>query len=284
MSKAIQSFHYRLAHPGYSVFPGAHPGQMVGSGQLFKRHEPLLASPDPRRIDLRASLLDPFAGYRVRVFQQHSKLNVYAIADLSASMTLTGQQDKRQTLAELVLSAAQSALQCGDSFGFIGCGQRLEQRWTLPAGSSLQPVREMLNRLPALTAQTGADSLARIAPLLSARRSLVFLVSDYHFALSGLRQILHPLAMHAVVPVVLWQAAEAADLPSWGLVRFKDAESRRSRTVLMRPALKQRINQAFTVRRQQLQQVFRSFGMEPLFLSGAYRAEAMTRYFQQHTP
>ncbi len=55
MTQAIESFHYRLAHPGYSVFPGAHPGQMVGSGQLFKRHEPLLASPDPRRIDLRAS-------------------------------------------------------------------------------------------------------------------------------------------------------------------------------------------------------------------------------------
>jgi hypothetical protein len=64
-------------------------------------------------------------------------------------------------------------------------------------------------------------------------------------------------------------------------VRFKDAESRRSRTLLMRPVLKQRIIQAFEQRRLQLRQCFRAFGMEPLFLSNDYRADTLNRYFQQ---
>lgn len=278
MSHAIESFNYQLAHPGYSVFPGAHPGQMVGSGQLFKRHEPFLASPDPRRIDLRASLLDPFNSYRVRVFQQHSKLTVTVIADLSASMTV-----KLPMLADFLLSAAQSALQLGDSFGFIGCGPSLDHRWLLPAGPAMEPVREMSRRLTSLRTNGTADSLSRIAPLLPKRRSLLFLVTDCHFSLTKLRQILQPLASHAVVPVVWWDEAECRDLPEWGLVRFKDAENRRARTLLMRPDLKQRIIQSFEKRRIVLTHTFRSFGVEPLFLNGAYRAESMTQYFQQHT-
>lgn len=276
MNQAIASFHYRLAQPGVSVFPGAHPGRMVGGCQLFKRHEPLLASPDPRRIDLRASLLDPFQQYRVRVFQQHSQLTVYVIADLSASMV-----GKLPALGDFVLSAAQSALQLGDRFGFIGCGTNLDQHWLLPAGAAMPPVRELVKRLPAFRGQSAADSLAQIAPLLPARRCLLFLVSDCHFSLCRLQAILQPLTRHAVVPMVWWEPAEYAGLPDWGLVRFRDAENRRSRTLFMRPNLKQRIAQVFEQRRRQLQHSFRAFGMEPLFLTGAYRAESLTRYFQR---
>lgn len=127
-----------------------------------------------------------------------------------------------------------------------------------------------------------ADSLQQISPLLPTRRSLLFLVSDCHFSLIRLRQILQPLTSHVVVPLVWWDAAEYQDLPEWGLVRFKDAESRYARTMLMRPYLKQRIIQSFEQRRIALTDTFRSFGMEPLFFSGEYRAETMTQYFQQH--
>lgn len=277
MSKAVPSFHYRLAHPGYSVFPGAHPGQTVGGGQLFKRHEPLLASPDPRRIDLRASVLDPFQHYRVRVFQQHSKLAVYVIADLSASM-----RGKLPLLADFVLSAAQSALECGDSFGFIGCGPSLDRRWLLPASQTLQPARDLAIRLTDYQAHGKADSLQRAATLLPARRSLVFLVSDCHFDPASLRKLLRPLTPHAVVPMVAWDEAEYRRLPEWGLARFKDAENGRERTLLMRPDLKRRIVQAFEDRREQLRRIFRAFGMEPIFFSGSYRAEAMDHYFLRH--
>lgn len=277
MAPAIRSFHYRLAHPDYCVFPGAHPGQAIGSGQLFKRHEPLLASPDPRRIDLRASMLDPFQQYRVRVFQQHSKLSVYVVADLSASM-----RGKQEALADFVLSAAQSALESGDSFGFIGCGQQLDRHWLLPAGQTMQPVHELAARLRTHTGHGTAASLAQATQLLPPRRSLVFWVSDDHLDEITLRRLLQSLTPHAVVPVVWWAEAEYRTLPDWGLVRFQDAESGGHKTLLMRPALKQRIVQAFEQRRQLLKRTFRAFGMEALFISGGYRAELLERYFLQH--
>lgn len=275
--RTIETFHYRLAHPGYSVFPGAHPGQTVGGGQLFKRHEPLLASPDPRRIDLRASALDPFQHYRVRVFQQHSKLAVYVIADLSGSM-----RGKMPLLADFVLSAAQSALECGDSFGFIGCGPSLDRRWLLPASQTMQPVRELAKRLADFQAHGKADSLQGAATLLPARRSLVFLVSDCHCDPASVQKLLRPLTPHAVVPMVTWDETEYLGMPEWGLARFKDAETGHAKTLLMRPDFKRRILKSFEDRREQLRRIFRAFGMEPLFFCGAYRAETIDRYFLQH--
>lgn len=273
---ALPLFHYRLAQPGYSAYPGAHPGQTLGSGQLFKRHEPLLASPDPRRIDLRASFLDPFQHYRVRAFQQHSKLAVYVIADLSASMA-----GRREALADFVAAAAQSAMQLGDSFGFIGCGERLDRHWLLPAGLGLQPAQDLSRRLRGAVLQGGADALQQVAPLLPSRRALLFLYSDCHFGLDRLRRILQPLAAHAVVPLLPWQADQAEKLPDWGLLRLQDAESGRRQTLWMRPSLKRRLIEAALLRQTALQHVFRSFGMEALFVGGAYSNEPLNRYFLQ---
>ncbi|QWF70148.1 MxaS protein [Methylomonas paludis] len=281
MTKPINCFDYRIARLGSSAYPGAHPGQMLGGGQLFMRHEPLLAYPDPRRIDLRASVLDVFQHYRVRVFQQPSKLNVYVIADLSASMAYRGVHTKLSVLADFVLSAAQSALQCGDHFGFIGCGQHLDRRWLLPAGTDLHQVRKLTEHLLDWQCQGTAESLVQLAPVLPSRPALLFLVSDYHFDLTRLRHILQILSAHRVVPLVLWDQGEYAELPKWGLVNFKDLETGRSRTLWMRPALQQRINQAFAQRRQLVLRTCREFGREALFMDGEYRSEVLTHYFQQ---
>lgn len=278
MNQANELFHYRLSQPASSVLPGAHAGKLLGAGQLFKRHEALLASPDPRRIDLRASLLDPFQQYRVRVFQQPSKLSVYVVVDLSASM-----RHQLAHISQFVWSAAQSAVQLGDDFGFIGCGETLHPHWILPARSALRPVQELLVRLQGLQALTHAESLTHVNSLLPNKRSLLFLVSDGHFSLQRLPAILQPLARHAVVPMIWWHSAEINHLPEWGLVRLQDAENRRSRTLLLRPALKQRIIQAYEQRKTLLRQGFRAFGMEPLFLTDAYQAADVNRYFQQHS-
>lgn len=281
MRETIDTFHYRLAHPGFCALPGAHPGQMIGSGQLFKRHESLLASPDPRRLDLRASLLDPFGHFRVKAFQQHSRIEVLVIVDLSASMTLSGEHSKMPTVADFLVSAAQSAFESGDDFGFLGCGSALDKQWWFPKGLHALRVFELAERLANVkTGQQGVD-LTQVQPYLPLRRSLVFLVSDFHFDLNALSRLGRLFGQHAVVPVVLWNKAEYIDLPEWGLIKFQDAENRRTRTLLMRPALKRKIVAAFDERRLTLQHCFRAKGAEPLFIEGRFQASQLTNYFLQ---
>jgi len=278
MSTPIEFFQYRPTRLVHSMFPGAHPGQMVSSGQLFKRHEPLIARPDPRRIDLRSSVLDPFSSYKVRVQQQHSVLDVYLLADLSASMAFAG---KRQVIVDFLLSAAGSALDYGDNFGFVGCGQQIRDDSFLPASRHMGRIRGLAEQLQKQAFDNSSESLLQTHNVLPAHRALIFLLSDFHFDLDWINRIMPALNRHDVVPLVLWDAAEYAGLPDWGLVDFQDMENRARRTLLMRPGLKLKIAEAFKRRKQSLQHRFRAFGAEPLFIEGAFKAAQLTVYFQQ---
>lgn len=279
MTANTQPFQYRLPRPVVGVFPGAHPGQMVDNGQLFKRHDTLIARPDPRRIDLRASLLDPFGNYQVRVQQQHSAIDVYLLADLSASMQFVGSYDKRRALADILLSVAASAMQYGDNVGFIACNQRVLSDCYLPAAKHLGQIQAMAKRLEQIKLQPGSAGLQHVQPYLPKQRALVFLASDFHFPLPQLQGIFQNLRRHNVVPLVLWDQAEYSRLPDWGLFQVQDLETGRRRTLWLRPGLKRNIEHAFAQRRAQLQQQFRALGCEPLFIENAYRAEQLGQYF-----
>jgi uncharacterized protein (DUF58 family) len=281
MTAHIQPFQYRLPRPVVGVFPGAHPGQMVGNGQLFKRHDTLIARSDPRRIDLRASLLDPFGNYQVRVQQQHSAVDVFLLADLSASMGFSGANEKRQVLADMMLSIAASALEYGDNFGFIACNERVLTDCYLPAGKHMGRIQALAKRLEQMELQPGFAGLLQAQRYLPNHRALVFLVSDFHFPLPHLQAVLQRLSRHDVIPLVLWDQAEYSRLPDWGLFQVQDMETGKRRTLWLRPSLKRKIEQAFAQRRDQLQHQFRAFGCEPLFIENGYRAEQLGQYFLQ---
>lgn len=282
MPATAEVFRYRPAQTSPKVFPGAHPGRMVSSGRLFKRHEPLIAAPDPRRIDLRASVLDPFGGYKVRVFQQHSVLDVVMAVDLSASMAFSGRHSKPALTGQILASVYASTAFYGDRFAAIGCGSQTNDPIRLPTGRLSEGVVEKFGRL--LKAAMHAEScsgLVKLPDFLPRQRSLVFLLSDFHMPLPFLQSLLPTLAQHEVVPLVLWDAVELGALPLWRLVRLQDAEQGKAGTVLLRPALLAKIRQAYDARRRQLQYCFRKHGMEPLFLDQGYQPELLDRYFHR---
>jgi hypothetical protein len=87
------------------------------------------------------------------------------------------------------------------------------------------------------------------------------------------------LRQHDVIPLVVWQTVDYEHLPEWGLVSFQDSESRATRTLFMRPALRRKIVKNFQQRRQHLQSFFRGYGCEPLFLKDHFQAAQLQAYF-----
>jgi uncharacterized protein (DUF58 family) len=269
-----QIFQYRLAMPSSRVYPGAHVGRRVSSGHLFKQHEPLIAHPDPRRIDLRASVLDVFGQYRVRVYQQHSLIDVLLLVDLSASMS------PNKTLLLACLDAiAESAFSYGDRFSFMACGNQDSNSYQLKHCQQRGALRAFSQQLQAAHFTSQNPHWQAALPHLPSRPSLVFLLSDFHFDLAGLAPILPQLRQHDVIPLVVWQTADYENLPEWGLVNFQDSENRATRTLFMRPALRRKIVQNFQQRRRHLQSFFRGYGCEPLFLQDDFNAAQLQSYF-----
>lgn len=272
--------HYKVAWRAAGNHPGHHPSRQQGGGLAFSHHVPLADAPDPRRFDVRASLRDPFGQVQVRVYRQTSAVPVWVVADLSASMAYVGAHARMEVLADLVAALAYSAYRTGDRFGFVGCDSRPCDDWWLPATLQRAAGLELATRLRGWRPRgREAGGLLGAAERVGGRRGLVFLVSDFHLPLDFLAQVLGSLAPHDVVPVVLWDRQEYAELPRFGLVRVADPESGATRLLFMRPTLRRRIGEAFAARRAALTALCAHHGRLPLFLEQGFEADEVTHYF-----
>ncbi|MGZ8218422.1 DUF58 domain-containing protein [Methylomagnum sp.] len=274
-----REFHYRIPGHAGGARPGAHPSRQVGDGQRFRHLAPFLAHPDPRRLDLRASLTDPFETWRVRLCEQRSAIPVYALADVSGSMDFRGVHPKIAVLADFIEGLAESVYRAGDTLGLLAAAEDIRPEFCLSPSRLPGPAFRLAARLrPFRPHGLGCRGLVQAGRLLPGRRCLVFLLSDFHLPLNLLREILTGLCRHDVVPVVLWDEGEA--LPdARGLARLADLEGGGQRLLLLRPALRERLADNLRQRRERLVWLFRQFGWEPLFLSKGFDPDQVTRYF-----
>lgn len=230
---------YRLVWRTSGVRIGAHRGKVEGTGGLFRDFDLLARSQDPRRIDLRMSLRDPFDNLYVRRFEQKTSITVYALVDLSASMGFEGNVDKMDVVADLCGALAASARRIGDSFGLIGCDERIVPEFFLPATRSRGGEADMVAALRAyVPSGHGAEGLLDGASYLAGRRKLVFVISDFYLPLSLIEALFEALSQNDVVPIVLKDRRELKDLPRYGLVSLADLETGRRRLLAMRPSLR----------------------------------------------
>jgi uncharacterized protein (DUF58 family) len=233
---------------------------------------------DARHLDVRAMLADPFGQLMVKSFRQRAAVPVWVLADVSASMGFGG---KLTRLAEFADAAAWSAWRTGDPFGCFVCDGAIRWDLSLPLRWHKGLAEGGWNaRIEQFRPDAGRhEGLLEAAWQLGRRRSLVFLLSDFHWPEAELATLFDALAGHDVVPVVVWDEAEYAKLPGFGLAELLDPETGLRRRLFLRPALREKIAQCYAQRREQLTGLCSAQGRLPFFLSDRFDPEAMTRYF-----
>lgn len=278
----LKEFHYKIDWRTKSHLPGHHRSTQSGGGLEFRGNVPLLDAPDPRRLDIRASLSNPFDQWFVRSFRQRSQMPVYLIADLSASIGFRGIRNKLDVMADFTESLAYSVHRSGDRFAFIGCDESVRTDFLMPPTHALGGGLDIAQRLRRFE-PTGKSvaGLQDIQPYLPRQKGLIFLVSDFHIDDASIIHTLQMLAAHRVCPLVLWDRAEYQRMPKFGLVSIQDSETGRRRTVLLRRSLHERIQAEFETRRIALVELFMKHGTRPLFVRDAFDAEQVTKYFFQ---
>ena len=287
---ALREIVYRMDAPVRGAWPGRHRSRSGDGGFEFRAHLPLQDAPDARRLDLQASLREPFGRWLVRANSQRLAVPVVLLADLSASMAHDGGSDaeapgnavpRQQVLADLTDSLAWSVWKSGDSFGFFGCTDQLLPDWTLLPSRARGAGAGLAERLRRHQPDgRSAEGLLQVAPLLGRRRALVFIASDFHLPLSQIDRLLAGLATHQVVPVLLARPDEPELGPRQGLVPLLDAETGQRRLVWWRPALRQRWQAQWAERTAGLQAMFRRHRLRPVSLPGVFDADVLTRHFQ----
>lgn len=282
---SLHEFYYRLPARAGGFRPGSHLGTSLGHGQEFAAHMRLLDNPDPRRLDLRASLRNLRREWLVRVHRQRVSVPVHAVVDVSASMRFGARASKLHVAADFLEGLGHSAFRAGDPVGMLAFDavERTDlfvpARHSRGAGYAMSAMLREFASAGASARAGGAEGLSQAARRLADRQGLIFLVSDFHWALEVLDGILDMLAQAYVVPMITWDPAEAEPPPGNALLAVRDAESGRQRTLWVRKTLRAQWRDAVAARRARLDALFLARGLRPIHLHGAFEAEAVSRYF-----
>ncbi|MCB5183863.1 DUF58 domain-containing protein [Methylobacillus gramineus] len=277
-----KEFTYQVGWRSRGRHPGRHVSAQRGLGMDFVGHAPLIAYPDPRRIDLRLSLRDPMEQVFVRIYNQRSATPIFVACDLSGSMGFSGHTNKLKTAAEITASAAQSASRINDPFGFIGFDHVVREDWISLPSVRVQAAYALADQLQHYRpAHVDGNGLLDVAQHLPRERSLVLLVSDFHMPLEIIEEALILMQRHHVVPIVLWDAAEYKAMPEFGLTHVTDSETGEKRTLLLRKGTHARIQAAFAERHAALTALFMRYDLPPFFIEQGFDADALTEYFYQ---
>jgi uncharacterized protein (DUF58 family) len=251
LSKALRDFEYSIDWRSAVLRAGRHRSRRSGSGFEFRGVMPVTQAPQSKRIDIRSTLLAPDGIPRVRVFEEKSSVKVILVVDLSASVAYGNRQWEMANLACIV---AYSAYRTGDMFGYIGYGEKIEC-YESPVFSKEAVFDIGLLLWNHEFRAKNHQGLSEVAAYLPNERSLIFWFSDFHLPERDIAAFLEETKAHDVRAVAFWDNAEF-NLPSFGFVRFRDAESAAERLIFMRPAIKRKLEREFADKRKKLVRLF----------------------------
>lgn len=181
---------------------------------------------DVRHIDwnVTARLQTP----HVREYYEDREVTAWFLLDLSPSVDFGSHDVRKRSLStEFVSVLARMLTRHGNRVGAVFYGDAVDA--VLPPRSGreqvLHIVHRMLSRPPRpRSGETNLKELMRAAYELIARRSIVFVVSDFISAPGWGTPLAHLAQRHEVLAVRLYDPLEI-DMPDLGLVLMQDAES-----------------------------------------------------------
>ena len=224
---------------------------------------------DVRHIDwnVTARLQTPY----VRQFNEDREVTAWFVLDLSPSVDFgSGDVRKRTMSAEFVGLLARLLTRHGNRVGALIYGSDVET--VIPAGSGRRHVLHILQSMlhrpsPRRQKETDLARFLQAALLVIARRSLVFVVSDFISTPGWHRQLAQLSRRHEVLAVRLYDPLEQ-ELPDLGLLVVQDSETGERLFVDTHDkGFRKRFVAAAEQRETELRRAFRESGVDALELS-----------------
>jgi len=274
----IRRIQIRTSHKVDELLAGTWHSAFKGRGIEFEEVRPYQVGDDVRAIDwnVTARSNQPF----IKLFREERELAVQLLVDLSASLDFgTGEQTKRELVAELGATLAMSAIKNNDKVGLTLFTDDVENSIPARKGSRhvLRLIRELLYCKPIGTGtnlKKAIDHLNRT----NKRRTVVFLVSDFQDA-----NFEKPLKVASRKHDIILNDPRESELPNVGLVRLRDAET--GEVVMLDTASRKnrelfaRLNQEQAAQRDTM---FRRLKLEPIHIrTGQDPIEPLRRYFHK---
>ncbi|MDR2038429.1 MAG: DUF58 domain-containing protein [Bacteroidales bacterium] len=205
------------------IFAGEYHSAFKGRGMAFSEVREYQYGDDIRNIDwnVTARFDHPY----VKVFEEERELTLMLLVDVSGSREFgTSLQFKKNLMAELSAVLAFSATQNNDKVGVILFSDKVEKFIPPKKGRQhiLRVIRELIEFEPEHTRTDVSVALQYLTNAIK-KRSTAFVISDF-VSPSFDHALKIASRKHDVVALRIYDMHEA-DMPSIGLVQFRDAET-----------------------------------------------------------
>lgn len=279
----FEEFYYRVQWRPHADRSGLHRSSQIGSGFEVNDFRPFGDGEDPRRFDVRAGIKDPLGRLFVRRYKQEGSVNVLMLADISASLDFTGTASKKTLMASFLASLALSVYRNGDVFGFHAAAEALDNNMSLYKMRHPEAAIKLATELNNGTfSGRNANGLLQALHAIPAKKSLIFLVSDFYLPTNLIEQLMLNLSRHMVIPVVLRDSAESLSGSAFGIANVYDSETQDRKMILLRPGFAKKLRDNRLKNEQQLFSQLARYGRRPLILHDTFSAEVVSQYFLEY--
>ena len=224
--KRVRKIEIKTRRLSRNIFAGEYHSLFKGRGMAFSEVREYQPGDDVGSIDwnVTARLNKPY----IKVFEEERELTVMLLVDVSGSRhfgTLT--QMKRDMMAEVAATLAFSTIANNDKVGVIFFSDKIEKYIPAQKGKThvLHIIRELLSFEPSSSGTDIAQALQYFSNAQK-RHCTAFVISDF----IGLKGLEKPLLVasnrHDVKAIQIYDRRET-ELPNVGLVKFRDAETRK---------------------------------------------------------
>lgn len=221
--KKVRKIEIKTRGLSQHIFSGEYHSAFKGRGMAFSEVREYMPGDEIRTIDwnVTARFNHPY----VKVFEEERELTVMLLVDVSASNDFgTKVRFKNEIITEICAVIAFSAIQNNDKVGIIFFSDRIEKFIPPKKGRShiLRIVRELIDFKPE-NKGTNIEEALRYFTNAIKKRCTAFLISDFmEDGFSNALKIANK--KHDIIALKIYDKREK-EIPSIGLIRFKDAES-----------------------------------------------------------
>lgn len=223
LMKKIRRLQFYTSHLADDILAGAYRSAFKGRGMEFEEVREYSEGDDVRTIDwhVTAKMNRPY----VKTFREERELTVMLIVDISSSTNFgSGQQSKREYIAEIAALLAFSAIKNNDKIGLILFSDKVEKYFPPNKGTRhvLRLIRELLTTSPK-SHGTRLDIALAFFGKIQVRSSICFVISDFiceNFSKEAALIARH----HELISIAVIDPSEKI-LPHVGLITLTDFEN-----------------------------------------------------------
>ena len=223
--KKVRKIEIKTKGLSRNIFAGEYHSAFKGRGMAFSEVREYQFGDDIRNIDwnVTARYGHPF----IKIFEEERELTVMLLVDVSGSRDFgTVERLKKNVIIEVAAILSFSAISNNDKIGVIFFSDQIEKFIPPKKGRThtLRIIRELIEFEP-VSRKTDISVALRYLTNAMKRRVTAFIISDLMDNPASMEQALSIANnKHDMVGLRIYDEREA-ELPSVGMIKFKDAET-----------------------------------------------------------